>query len=76
MLDFGLVKQGAERSPASDHLTADHLAGGTPAFMSPEQALGDKDLDGRSDLYAVGCVAYWLVTEPWSFRGRPPWRPS
>jgi serine/threonine-protein kinase len=70
VLDFGLVKQGAERSPASDHLTADHLAGGTPAFMSPEQALGDKDLDGRSDLYAVGCVAYWLLTGTMVFQGQ------
>jgi serine/threonine-protein kinase len=34
---------------------------GTPEFMAPEQALGHK-LDGRADLYAVGCVGYWLLT--------------
>jgi serine/threonine-protein kinase len=70
VLDFGLVKHGAEATPASDHLTADQLAGGTPAFMSPEQALGDKGLDGRSDLYAVGCVAYWLLTGSMVFQGQ------
>jgi serine/threonine-protein kinase len=35
---------------------------GTPAFMAPEQALGGSQLDGRADIYAVGCVAYWLLT--------------
>jgi eukaryotic-like serine/threonine-protein kinase len=34
---------------------------GTPGFMPPEQALGEQ-LDGRADLYAIGCVAYWLLT--------------
>ena len=35
---------------------------GTPAFIAPEQALGKPDLDGRVDIYATGCVAYWLLT--------------
>ena len=35
---------------------------GTPAFMAPEQALGSDDVDGRADIYATGCVAYWLLT--------------
>jgi serine/threonine-protein kinase len=34
---------------------------GTPAFMAPEMVLGS-ELDGRTDIYALGCVAYWLVT--------------
>ena len=70
VLDFGLVKHGEKRSDDADHLTGDHVAGGTPAFMSPEQAMGDAGLDGRSDLYAVGCVAYWLLTGTVVFEGR------
>ena len=60
VLDFGLVKtrQGAD----DPRLTRQHTAGGTPAHMAPEQALGEDAVDGRTDLYAVGCVAYWLVT--------------
>jgi len=35
---------------------------GTPAFMPPEIALGAEPIDGRADIYALGCVAYWLLT--------------
>jgi serine/threonine-protein kinase len=70
VLDFGLVKGGGERKDEPDHLTVDHVAGGTPAFMSPEQAVGDKAVDARSDLYAVGCVAYWLLTGTVVFQGQ------
>jgi serine/threonine-protein kinase len=68
VLDFGLVK---ELAPVRDiQMTAQHLAGGTPAFMSPEQVLGDRPVDGRSDIYALGCVAYWLVTGELVFAGK------
>jgi eukaryotic-like serine/threonine-protein kinase len=73
VLDFGLVKHGRSLEGADAKLTAaDMSAGGTPAFISPEQALGDKDVDGRSDLYSVGCVAYWLLTGTTPFRGSTP----
>jgi len=60
VLDFGLVKTHA--SPGDPNLTGQGLAGGTPAHMAPEQVLAESAVDARTDLYAVGCVAYWLVT--------------
>jgi hypothetical protein len=69
VLDFGLVKQQSPERQEQD-LTADQVAGGTPAYMSPEQALGEGPVDARSDLYAVGCVAYWLLTGTSVFEGR------
>jgi len=73
VLDFGLVKQGRAPEENADQLTAaDMSPGGTPAFMSPEQALGDGEVDGRSDIYALGCVAYWLLTGSLVFKGTTP----
>ncbi|HET8624910.1 MAG TPA: serine/threonine-protein kinase [Gemmatimonadales bacterium] len=70
VLDFGLVKHGGVSDDGPDDLTGERLAAGTPAFMSPEQAMGGADVDGRSDLYSVGCVAYWLLTGAPVFKGR------
>jgi len=73
VLDFGLVKQGRAPEEGADKLTAADIGpGGTPAFMSPEQALGDGEVDGRSDIYALGCVAYWLLTGSLVFKGTTP----
>ena len=59
VLDFGLVKvQGSNET----QMTLVGAATGTPAFMAPELALGRRDIDGRTDFYGLGCVAYWLAT--------------
>ena len=61
VVDFGLVALRRD-APEDAQLTADGVAGGTPAFMSPEQATGEGVVDGRSDIYSLGCVAYWLLS--------------
>jgi serine/threonine-protein kinase len=61
VLDFGLVKSVAPAAGEDSMATAAGLTPGTPAYMAPEMALGEA-VDGRSDLYALGCVAYYLLT--------------
>ena len=56
--DFGIARA---ISDGSARLTAPGIAIGTPAFMSPEQSAGDRDVDGRSDLYSLGVVAYQML---------------
>lgn len=57
--DFGIAKA---LSGEGGTLTEAGVAIGTPAFMSPEQAAGDREIDGRSDLYSLGVVAYHMLT--------------
>ena len=71
VLDFGLVKHGSDH-PAGTELTLAGHTSGTPAYMAPEMALGRDEIDGRADLYAVGCVAYWLLTGQQVFSGDTP----
>jgi serine/threonine protein kinase/tetratricopeptide (TPR) repeat protein len=68
VLDFGLVKLTDAGGGEATQLTAD-LALGTPAFMPPEGVRGDSQIDERSDIYALGCVAYWLLTGQHVFEG-------
>ncbi len=62
--DFGIAR--AVTAAGGERLTGTGLAIGTPAYMSPEQSMGQEDVDGRSDVYALGCVVYEMVA------GRPP----
>jgi eukaryotic-like serine/threonine-protein kinase len=69
VLDFGLVKGLDSKAAPGPGLTADNVVQGTPAFIAPEQVLGDAGVDGRADIYATGCVAYWLLTGQYVFTG-------
>jgi len=61
VLDFGLVKH-AETADTVAQLTVEGVITGTPAFLPPEIAMGQATFDARADIYALGCVAYYLVT--------------
>jgi serine/threonine-protein kinase len=61
LLDFGLVK-GLGLGDDGVRLTHEGSFTGSPAFMSPEQAAGQQQLDARSDIYNIGAVAYFLIT--------------
>ena len=62
VLDFGLVKPAPGSGLAETQLTVGAAAMGSPAFMPPEVAEGAATVDARSDVYSLGCVAYWLLT--------------
>jgi eukaryotic-like serine/threonine-protein kinase len=60
VLDFGLAK--SRGGDMETQLTRDGVTTGTPAFLPPEMALGKQEVDERTDIYALGCVAYFLLT--------------
>jgi serine/threonine-protein kinase len=73
VLDFGLVKSTwTEDDDDISNLTQEGAVPGTPGYMAPEVALGAGPVDGRADLYAVGCVGYWLLTGHRVFEGDSP----
>src|SRR3989454_3129216 len=62
--DFGIAR--ALTAAGARRITQTGIALGTPAYMSPEQAAADTELDGRSDVYSLGCVLYEMLA------GQPP----
>ncbi len=66
--DFGIALAVSEAGGA--RLTETGLSVGTPLYMSPEQATGDRDIDGRSDLYSLACITYEMLA------GDPPYAGS
>ena len=64
--DFGIARA---VSAAGESLTQTGLALGTPAYMSPEQAAGERELDARSDIYSLGCLLYEMLAGEAPFRG-------
>jgi eukaryotic-like serine/threonine-protein kinase len=68
VLDFGLVKPVAGKVDEHSLATAAGLTPGTPAYMAPEMAMAEA-VDGRADIYALGCVAYYLLTGCIVFEG-------
>ena len=69
LADFGIALPMGEAASA---LTETGLSVGTPEYMSPEQALGDRNIDARSDIYALGCVLYQMLAGEPPFTGPHP----
>ena len=67
--DFGVARAVSE---VAEKLTATGMIVGTPTYMSPEQASGDKAIDGRSDIFALGCVLYEMLAAEPPFKGPNP----
>jgi serine/threonine-protein kinase len=63
--DFGIALA-ASKGEGSSRMTETGMSLGTPTYMSPEQAMGERDLDGRTDVYALGCMLYEMLA------GEPP----
>jgi eukaryotic-like serine/threonine-protein kinase len=67
--DFGVARA---LQTAGERLTETGLSVGTPGYMSPEQSVADPSLDGRSDLYSLGCVLYEMLTGEAPYTGASP----
>jgi eukaryotic-like serine/threonine-protein kinase len=67
--DFGVARAVSE---VAEKLTATGMVVGTPTYMSPEQASGEKAIDGRTDIFALGCVLYEMISGDAPFKGPTP----
>jgi hypothetical protein len=73
VLDFGIAKAAPDMMETGQvDLTRDNILQGTPAYIAPEQALQGPQVDNRADIYATGCVAYFLLTGKPVFTGPSP----
>jgi serine/threonine-protein kinase len=73
VLDFGIAKVTHDAvETGAIGFTRDNQIHGTPAYIAPEQALGGAPIDSRADIYATGCVAYFLLTGELVFTGETP----
>jgi serine/threonine protein kinase/tetratricopeptide (TPR) repeat protein len=70
VMDFGIAK--AVSAAGSETLTQTGMMVGTPAYVSPEQAAGESNLDGKSDQYSLACVVYEMITGERPFAGATP----
>ncbi len=70
VMDFGIAK--AVSAAGSETLTQTGMMVGTPAYVSPEQAAGETNLDGRSDQYSLACMIYEMITGERPFSGATP----
>jgi len=73
VLDFGIAKRARDtRANQTINLTRENVLPGTPAYIAPEQATGAFQVDARADIYAIGCVAYFLLTGQLVFTAETP----
>ena len=67
--DFGIARALVEKGESGEGMTLPGFGLGTPEYMSPEQAFGEANVDGRTDLYALACMFYEMLTGSPPFRG-------
>ncbi|MEO8193674.1 MAG: protein kinase [Gemmatimonadales bacterium] len=72
LADFGVARAAFPETGDAGTLTSLGMTLGTPAYMSPEQAAAELDIDGRSDVYSLGCVCYEMLAGNPPFRGMTP----
>src|SRR5215218_10262685 len=70
VMDFGIAK--AVSAAGTETLTQTGMMIGTPAYVSPEQAAGEANLDGKTDQYSLACVVYEMLTGVRPFAGATP----
>jgi serine/threonine protein kinase len=70
IVDFGVSKFVSEGSPGGENLTEEGQVVGTPSYMSPEQGMALRDIDGRTDVYALGVILYQMLTGKVPFAGK------